>query len=290
MVLEPSLAEAWHHSLPLIRPVQVLAETADARVVLGETAGQYVVVKCLFPRRGRRGHASREVEVLQAAQGPHVVRLFDVARSDTCTFVVMEQLRNGTLRDTVGLTWTAVDLVAAGLGVTAALARLHRSSVLFNDFKPRNVGLGANDGRLVAKLIDFGHARSVADTRANRFIGGSLDYAPPELVREGQLGTWSDVWAWGRSWHLLATGDYFGRVVSINQLFRDGRMPLPPVAQVSKEPLPWSLATLIDDAVTLDSSQRPPDAGEVHSRLLAVAREEWGGIDRVRAAARFAGE
>lgn len=228
--------------------------------------------------------------MLAAAQGSHVVRLLDVARDEGFTFAVMERLDHGTLRDRVSQTWSPADLVAAGLDVTSALARMHESDLLFNDFKPRNVGLAHREGRLVVKLIDFGHARSVADTRLNRFIGGSLDYAPPELVREGQLGTWSDVWAWGRSWHLLATGDYFGRVSSINQLFRDGRVPLPPVAEVSRVPLPSSLATIIDDSVALDASQRPCDASELHTRLRGVARAEWGGAKGLRESTRFVGE
>ena len=290
MVLEPALAAAWHNSLPLIRPVEVLSSAADAQVVLGETWDASVVVKCIRIRRGRRSHGRREVEMLRAAQGPHVVRLLDVVHTDDFTFAVMERLDQGTLRDNVGDSWSAADLVAAGLGVTSALARMHASDLLFNDFKPRNVGLAGSGGRFVPKLIDFGHARSVADTRANRFIGGSLDYAPPELVREGQLGTWSDVWAWGRSWHLLATGDYFGRVVSINQLFRDGRIPLPPVAQVSRVPLPVSVAALIDDALALDPAHRPIDAGELHERLLDVATTEWGGAESLRGSYRFVGE
>ena len=42
------------------------------------------------------------------------------------------------------------------------------------------------------------------------------------------------MWAWGRSWHLLATGDYFSRFRSFEELTRDGRPPLPPVAEASR--------------------------------------------------------
>ena len=290
MVLDPALAAAWQQCLPLARPVELIAVATDAQVVLAETSDHTVVVKCLRSRRGRRGHARRELAALEAAQGPHVVRLLEVARTDVVTFVVMERLGRRTLRDLVGQPWTAADLVAAGLGISLALARMHTQDLMFNDFKPRNVGLADVGTQFVPKLIDFGHARTVADTRANRFIGGSLDYAPPELVREGQLGTWSDVWAWGRSWHLLATGDYFGRVSSINQLFRDGRMPLPPLGQVSRMPLPASLARLIDDCLASDASKRPRDARELHQRLLELATTEWGGVEGLRGTARFVGE
>jgi serine/threonine-protein kinase len=259
-------------------------------VLLAQRGEDLVVVKALAHKRGRRriqrGAARRETAMLRAAQGAHVVRLEAVAIGIEFTFLVMEHLPLSTLRGRLREPWSGADLVGAGLGVTAALARLHGAGLLFNDLKPRNVGItiAANAGAVnagdaggeVVKLLDFGHARTLEDTRARHCLCGTVDYAPPEAWGPGRMGAASDVWAWGRSWHLLASGHYFERVESFRQLLRAGRAPLPPVAQVSRSPLPSGLASLIDDALDPDPERRPADGREVQERLWVIARTEWG--------------
>lgn len=271
--------------LPGITPVRSLWPRRKGGVLLAQRGEGLVVVKALAHRSGRRriqrGAARRETAMLQAAQGSHVVHLEQVAIGTWFTFLVMEHLPMSTLRGRLRESWSGAELVAAGLGVTAALARLHGAGILFNDFKPRNVGIapspspGTAGGELV-KLLDFGHARTLNDTCARHCLCGTVDYAPPEAWGPGRMAPASDVWAWGRSWHLLATGHYFERITSFQQLLQAGRSPLPPVAQVSRSPLPASLATLIDDALDSNPQRRPADGKEVHERLQAIARAEWG--------------
>jgi serine/threonine protein kinase len=281
--------EAWRGELaellPGITPVRSLGPRRAGGVLLAQRGEGLVVVKALAHKRGRRriqrGAARRETAMLQAAQGAHVVRLEAVAIGTGFTFLVMEHLPLSTLRGRLREPWSGADLVAAGLGVTAALARLHGAGLLFNDFKPRNVGIthAANAGDAggeVVKLIDFGHARTLEDTRARHCLCGTVDYAPPEAWGPGRMGAASDVWAWGRSWHLLASGHYVERIEGFGQLLRVGRAPLPPVAQVSRSPLPGGLATLIDAALDPNPERRPVDGREVHERLREIARLEWG--------------
>ncbi|MFN9661079.1 MAG: protein kinase domain-containing protein [Cyanobacteriota bacterium] len=280
-VLRRELAEL----LPELTPVRCLWPRQAGGVLLARRGDGLLVVKALPHKPGRRriqrGAARRETAMLQAAQGSHVVRLEEVAIGTWFTFLVMEHLPLSTLRGRLGEHWSGVDLVAAGLGVTAALARLHGAGLLFNDFKPRNVGIatttspGAAGGEVV-KLIDLGHARSLEDTRARHCFCGTVDYAPPEAWGPGLMAAASDVWAWGRSWHLLASGHYFERIENFRQLLRAERAPLPPVAQVSRSPLPPSLATLIDAALDPRPERRPADGREVHERLREIARAEWG--------------
>lgn len=291
--------EAWRGELaellPGIAPVRSLGLRRAGAVLLAQRGEGLVVVKALAHKSGRRriqrGAARRESAMLQAAQGAHVVRLEAVAIGTWFTFLVMEHLPLSTLRGRLGEPWSGVDLVAAGLGVTAALARLHGEGLLFNDFKPRNVGIATTTssgaaGEEVVKLIDFGHARTLADTRARHCLCGTVDYAPPEAWGPGRMAAASDVWAWGRSWHLLASGHYFERIENFRQLLQAGRSPLPPVARVSRSPLPPGLATLIDAALDPNPERRPANGQELQERLQEIAREEWG--DALGSLSRFA--
>ena len=223
--------------------------------------------------------------MLAAAQGPHVVHLEQVVVGRWFTFLVMEHLPGPSLRGRLALPWSAADLVAAGLGVSLALARLHRAEILFNDLKPRNIGVAPwpsspssprEHVQEVVKLLDFGHSRTLADSRTRHCLCGSVDYAPPEAWGPGFMAPASDIWAWGRSWHLLASGQPFVRIHSFEQLLRSGRPPLPPVAEVSRTPLPADLARLIDACMAADPQARPVDGGELWWRLQQIARAEWG--------------
>ena len=275
--------------LPQLRVLRSLSAGRGREVLLASAGGRQVVVKALrhFPGRHRirRGGARREAAMLAAAQGPHVVRLEQVEVGRWFTFLVMEHLPGPPLRARLAAPWSAADLVAAGLGVSLALARLHRADILFNDLKPRNIGVASlpsspsspQGGALeVVKLLDFGHARTLADSRMRHSLCGSADYAPPEAWGPGFMAPASDVWSWGRSWHLLASGKPFVRIHSFEQLLRSGRPPLPPVAEVSRAPLPADLARLIDGCMASDPQARPVDGAELHGRLQQIARAEWG--------------
>lgn len=286
VVLEGALGQEWAELLPALTPERTLWSRGAGGVLLARRDDGLVVVKALAHKHGRgkpqRGAARRETAMFQAAQGSHVVRLEEVAIGSWFTFLVMEHLPLSTLRSRLDQSWSGEDLVAAGLGVTVALARLHAKGILFNDFKPRNVGIAATTskpggaGRELVTLIDFGHARSLEDSRARHCLCGSVDYAPPEAWGPGLMAAASDVWAWGRAWHLLASGRYFGRLANFGQLLRAGRAPLPPVATVSRSPLPPPLASLIDAALDSDPLRRPADGRELHERLEVIAQTEWG--------------
>lgn len=254
---------------------EVLSAGVGGVVVLLQIDGHQRVLKRLRNRSKRRKQADREVTMLRAAQGPHVVRLLDVHRTEQYQYLTMEHLEQPSLRDRLHHRWTAADLVASACSIASALARLHRQRILFNDLKPRNVGVTGTTS-LSAKLLDFGHARTVGDTRAQAFVGGSLDYLAPEFVRQGQPGPTSDVWSWARSWHLLAAGSYFGRFANANQLFLSGPRMLPPVQQVSRVPLPESFAELIDGSLAADQTLRPDDGCELEERIAHIIAAEWG--------------
>lgn len=317
----PRLTAEITTALPDVVVRELLSETVGGTVMLGVKHGRQVVIKRLRHRRGKRRQAQRETDMLQAAQGPHVVRLDEAHQFDNCTLLVMEYLPEPSLRARLSGEWTAADLVMSGLSVAVAVRRLHTQQISFNDLKPRNVGVlgptqklkpsgtrttrpndlalrdpavstGLADvpapvawvdtpARSVVKLLDFGHAKSFEDTRSQAFMGGSVDYVPPEFVHQGTPGPWSDVWSWGRSWHLLASGSYFSRRHNVNQLMRYGPVQLPPIHLVSRVRLPTGFATLIDECLAIDPSSRPPDGTDLVRRIEQVIATEWGEMQHV---------
>jgi serine/threonine protein kinase len=85
------------------------------------------------------------------------------------------------------------------------LERVHKASVLHRDIKPSNI-LIRPDGSPV--LIDFGAAKPDLDRSAkSTMVLYTPLYAPPEqIVAEGQLGAWTDIYSLGATLYHAVTG------------------------------------------------------------------------------------
>jgi len=90
------------------------------------------------------------------------------------------------------------------LQVVDAVRHAHRNLVAHRDLKPSNL-LVDNEGRM--KLLDFGIAKELADTRAmtvDRAL--TFEYASPEQLLDAPITTATDLWQLGVVLHRLLTG------------------------------------------------------------------------------------
>lgn len=126
------------------------------------------------------------------------------------------------------------------LQMLEALTYLHRSGILHRDIKPANV-LVTTNGRL--RLLDFGLSAEVEE--ASGWVGTTV-YAAPEVIRNNEISTASDLYAVG---------------VLAYQLFA-GRLPFESVRGILTR-LPESDAIKADDAIK-----------EVISRLLEKSPDD----------------
>ncbi|MGH1349096.1 MAG: protein kinase domain-containing protein [Nannocystales bacterium] len=110
-------------------------------------------------RIAKRRRLQREAAALGQLTHPHVVRVYDVGEERGHTYIAMEYVSGGTLRDWREYTRPRPEQESilrtyanAGRGLAAA----HASGLLHRDFKPDNV-LVAGDGRVL--VSDFGLVR-----------------------------------------------------------------------------------------------------------------------------------
>ena len=85
--------------------------------------------------------------------------------------------------------------------VCRALQHAHQKGVLHRDLKPSNVLVADGDDGPIAKVIDFGIAKSLDDPAADRTAAfelvGTPSYMSPEQASGGDVDTRSDVYALG---------------------------------------------------------------------------------------------
>ena len=180
-----------------------------------------VAVK-LLPLAATRDAEAR-LRLLQEARSaaslnhPNIVTMFAVDEADGRDFIVMEHIVGETLRSLAqdgGLDFPA--WVEIGVQVADALAAAHALGLIHRDIKPANI-LVTKQG--VAKVLDFGLAKSVQDLRGLRagdetvaqltapgLVVGTIAYMSPEQARGEPLDARSDIFALGSTLYEALTG------------------------------------------------------------------------------------
>jgi len=185
-----------------------LAERADRR------PRRHVALKLPHVVRGGAlaERLANERDILASLEHPHIARLYDAGVDYAGRpYFAMEYIegepidvfcssRALPIRDRIGLL----------LQVAAAVAHAHARLVVHRDLKPGNILVTA-DGQV--RLLDFGIAKLMEGDRTREtsltLLSGralTLDYASPEQVRGGPLGTASDVYSLGVVAYELLTG------------------------------------------------------------------------------------
>ena len=153
----------------------------------------------------------REARSTQAIAHPNVIEIFDQGEmEDGVPYIVMDLLDGATLSTLVDV---GPDRAGAGLPImiqiARGIARAHDLGVVHRDLKPDNIFIcrRGDRGDLV-KILDFGIARSRADTRLTNAgeLFGTPQYMAPERITSGEAGPSVDLYALGVIFFEMATG------------------------------------------------------------------------------------
>jgi hypothetical protein len=165
-----------------------------------------VAVKHLRPERLSTGGADplvREARTMASLKvHPNRVTVFDLIRTDTDWFLIMEFVAGGSLARLISQDGP-IDWVRATryvMCVAEALAEVHDRGILHRDIKPDNILLDLD--RDTAVLTDFGLAAHAAHDLS---CGGTLGYMAPEIFA-GKFTAKSDVFALAATLFYLVTG------------------------------------------------------------------------------------
>ena len=228
-------------------------------------------------RRERSLHAS-------VAAHPNIVALRDTVEENDRLYLVLEYCPGETLaqrlsRGAPPTLGQSLDIIRQLLG---ALAVIHRHDIVHRDIKTANILLQSQaDGRLLAKLTDFGIARPEdEDSTLTRLTSldtrgpGTPAYMAPERIDPqtfGPISAATDLYAAGIIlFELLAGRPPFRGAMT--EIFT-GHLMQPPDLALLPPGLPPGLSAMVLRALAKRSSDRYPDADAFLAALEAVARE-----------------
>ncbi len=242
----------------------LLGEGGMARVfdAFDERLERPVAVKVLRPETealpGMRKRFQQEARLSARLVHPNIVAVLDYGEEGGASYLVMERLPGGTLRDEMVRGPMAPErLVALVSDTLGALVAAHRFGVLHRDIKPSNILLD-EDGQ--ARLTDFGIAKSfdalaASDVTSDMTMTGIVLGTPGYLAPERGAGQPATVQS-----DLYSVGAVMAEALS-------GRRLLP--GEEHRHALPPDLRPIATRALDADPRQRFSSAAEMLRALHA---------------------
>ena len=124
----------------------------------------------------------REARAMGRLTHPNVVQIYEIGEAEGLTFIVMEYVRGGTLRDWLDAeTRTPAQVLRAFTDAGEGLLAAHRGGLVHRDVKPQNL-LVDSAGRV--RVTDFGFARQL---QAGLGPTDEMRAQPGRLTTQGAL-------------------------------------------------------------------------------------------------------
>jgi serine/threonine-protein kinase len=214
------------------------AENVD----IGKRVAVKILAAELITSRIVRERFLREARAAAAVRSPYICDVYDSGMYEERPFLVMELLEGESLYDLLTRvrqmdfesTLRIATHAARGLG------KAHESNIVHRDLKPENIFLTKDEeGKLLAKLVDFGLAKfyeptgadaaTVRLTREGALFGTPAYMSPEQAKGKGEVDHRADLWALGCIVYECLTGQ---TVWSVDQ----GVAMI--LAQIASAPLP----------------------------------------------------
>lgn len=249
-----------------------------------EKTGRSVAIKSLLPEVAvtevslRR--FMREIQVASALDHPNIVRFLESGTNNGAVYLVTEYVEGSDaarLADAQGgrLPFRiAIDIVAQSLD---ALAYAHNKGYIHRDIKESNILVSGTTPNYVAKLTDFGLAKSFTQSGMSGItmagdMAGTFAYMPPEQIRDFRnVRPTSDIYAIGMTAYSLLAGDtaldlgaHNDIAGTVKAIFEGKVIPL----RERAADVPQKVAEVIERALAKDPVDRWQSAAAMRTALM----------------------
>lgn len=227
----------------------------------------------------RRQRFELEAQLAAGLRHPNIVRIFSSGSlADGSPYIVMEYVEGQTLRARLETkqSLTPAELQDIFMQLLSGLECAHQSRLLHRDIKPENILLNTDtDGTIIAKLTDFGIAKSLTDDckqslTASTDTLGSPAYMSPEQCKKEQLDERSDLYSLACVMYEAIAGRPPFIADSALDLMYKHVHDQPPRLSNLKPGTPRQLAGIIEKCLNKSPSERMASAQALKTALAGL--------------------
>ena len=223
----------------------------------------------------------QEAKILGKIDSPYVVKTIDYGLSP-CAFLVMEYVDGKALSDVlkekgVLSTSEAMDLFQQ---TCEALEAAHNAGLVHRDLKPSNIMISERNGKIQAKILDFGIAKVIDDhSDGNRMtltgeIMGSPAYMSPEQWTGKPVDLRSDIYSLACVMYEVVSGrPAYQAATAFEYLNLHVATEMEPLSKITaNRKIPRDLEMVINKCAQKDPSDRYNSTREILQDLDKICR------------------
>lgn len=272
--------------IPNYQMIRMLGQGGMGSVMLARhtTDGRAVAIKTLLPEVAVSEQSlkrfMREIEVAASLRHPHIVSYIEHGTHNGTVYLVTEFVSGqdaSKLAKDRGGRLPYPEVVKIIEQTLSALDFAHSQGFVHRDIKEQNILVSGKYPGYIAKLTDFGLAKSYKQTGMSGVtmvgdVAGTIAYMPPEQVRDfKEVQPPSDIYATGMTAYSLLTGAHAldispraGIAETVKAIFEK---PIIPIGQRNLD-VPLRVASVIETAIAKQVELRWRSAGEMRDALL----------------------
>lgn len=227
----------------------------------------------------------REMHIIGELKHPNIVEYIENGRTVDLLWFASEYIEEGLNIEKEQCkregTFPIEDAIEIMLQALDGLTFAHKKGIIHRDIKPSNILLAFEGESFVAKLGDFGLAKSLEQAHLNESIStksgtsiGVLYYMPPEQLYDFEnMEPPGDVFSVGTTLYKMLTRcptrDYSDNQFEVTrQIADEATIPI----RERDSSIPSELAHVIDKSLSMEPRSRYPDAGEFKEAIGAAIK------------------
>lgn len=247
-----------------------------------------IILSQIAEQEGFKARFEREAQLIASLQYPNIVAVYDFGDIGNLTYLVMQYVGGGTLRDQLrgGHALDPRQAILYCRQMARALHHAHLRGIVHRDVKPQNMLVSATDRNQlllsdfgIAKLYDSRHEPTLLDLTGNTLkndpsltnvdqIVGTAEYMAPEQINGKPVDARTDVYALGVVLYQMLAGEVpFHSTTIQGLLFQHVYTPPRPVREMN------SYVPEILDQITAKALAKAPEDRFQSAEAMAQALE-----------------